>query len=186
MRRVIASPFTSLDGMMAGPQGDIEWNAPYFDEEMADYVHAQFEDVDTLLFGRVTYQLFAQYWPDQGVKDSPAEAERMNAIEKVVFSTTLDKAEWSNSRIVRDNIAEEISRLKAQPGANLSIDGSPTLIHSFSQLGLIDEYRIRVHPVILGRGVPLFSDQPEKMTLKLLEARPFRSGVVLLRYEPEK
>ena len=184
MRKVIASPFTSLDGMMSGPQGEIEWNVPYFDEEMAAYVHEQFEEMDTLLFGRVTYQWFAQYWPDQGVKDSPAEAERMNSIKKIVFSKTLEKAEWNNSRIIKNNITEEISRLKEQQGANLSIDGSPTLIHSFSKLGLIDEYRIRVHPVVLGRGVPLFQDQAEMMKLKLLEARPFRSGVVVLRYEP--
>ncbi len=183
MRKVIASPFTSLDGMMSGPQGEIEWNVPYFDEEMAAYVNQQFEDVDTLLFGRVTYQWFAQYWPNQGVKDGPAEAEKMNSIQKIVFSKTLEKAEWNNSRIVRDHIAEEITRLKAQQGANLSIDGSPTLIHSFSKLGLIDEYRIRVHPVVLGSGVPLFNDPSQRMELKLLEARPFRSGVVLLRYE---
>jgi dihydrofolate reductase len=186
MRKVIASPFVTLDGFMAGPHGEIDWNVPYFDEEMAAYVHEQFEEVDTLLFGRVTYQEFAQYWPDQGVKDGPAEAEKMNSIKKIVFSKTLAKAEWNNSRIVRDHIAEEISRLKEQPGANLSIDGSPTLIHSFSKLGLIDEYRIRVHPVVLGSGVPLFKDQSERMKLKLLEARPFRSGVVLLRYAPIK
>ena len=186
MRKVIASPFTSLDGMMSGPQGEIEWNTPYFDDEMAAYVHGQFEEVDTLLFGRVTYQWFAQYWPEQGVKDSPAEAEKMNSIKKIVFSRTLAKTEWNNSSIIRDHIAEEISRLKEQPGANFSIDGSPTLIHSFSKLGLIDEYRIRVHPVVLGSGVPLFKDQSERMKLKLLEARPFRSGVILLRYEPIK
>jgi dihydrofolate reductase len=183
MRKVIASPFTSLDGMMSGPHREIEWNEPYFDEEMATYVNEQLEELDTLLFGRVTYQWFAQYWPNQGVKDDPAHAEKMNSIQKIVFSKTLEKAEWNNSRIVRDNIAEEIARLKEQPGANLSIDGSPTLIHSFSKLGLIDEYRIRVHPVVLGSGVPLFKDQSERMTLKLLEARPFRSGVVVLRYE---
>ena len=186
MRKVIASPFTSLDGMMSGPQGEIEWNEPYFDEEMAAYVREQFEGVDTLLFGRVTYQWFAQFWPNQGVKDSPGEAEKMNSIKKIVFSRTLEKAEWNNSSIVRDNIAGEISRLKEQQGANLSIDGSPTLIHSFNKLGLIDEYRIRVHPVVLGSGVPLFKDQSEMMRLKLLEARPFRSGVVVLRYEPVK
>ena len=114
MRKVIASPFTSLDGMMSGPQGEIEWNMPYFDEEMATYVHEQFEEMDTLIFGRVTYQWFAQYWPDQGVKDNPSEAEKMNSIKKIVFSRTLEKAEWNNTRIIRDNIAEEIGRWKEQ------------------------------------------------------------------------
>jgi dihydrofolate reductase len=184
MRKVIASPFTSLDGFMTDPQGEIEWNVPYFDEEMTAYVNHQLEEMDTLLFGRVTYEMFAQYWPDQGVKDGPVEAEKMNSIKKIVFSKTLERAEWNNSRIIRENIAEEIARLKEQPGKNMSIDGSSTLIHSFSRLGLIDEYRIRVHPVVLGGGSPLFVGQTGRMNLKLIESRAFRSGVVLLRYEP--
>jgi dihydrofolate reductase len=181
MRKVIASPFVSLDGFMAGPNGEIEWNEPYFDEEMAGYINELFTTLDTLLFGRVTYQWFAQFWPDQGVKNDPIFAGKMNSLPKIVFSKTLEKAEWSNSRIVRDNIAEEIARLKQQPGKNMVIDGSPTLIHSFAKLGLIDEYRIRLHPVVLGQGIPLFKD---RMNLKLLESRTFRSGVVILFYQP--
>jgi dihydrofolate reductase len=181
MRKVIASPFTSLDGFMSGPQGEIEWNIPYFDEEMAGWVEEQLEGVGTLLFGRVTYQWFAQYWPTAGQKDDPGHADKMNALPKIVFSKTLDKAEWNNSRIIRDNVVEEVTRLKQQEGKNLVIDGSPTLIHSFSSLGLVDEFCIRLHPVVLGSGVPLFK---ERINLKLLEARPLRSGVVILRYRP--
>ena len=183
MRKVIASPFTSLDGFMSELNSDIGWNAPYFDEEMAAFVNEQLEDVGTLLFGRVTYEWFAQFWPNEGVKNDPGHAGRMNALPKIVFSKTLEKAEWNNSRIVRDNIVEEIASLKQQEGKNLIIDGSPTLIHSFTNLGLIDEFLIRLHPVVLGNGVPLFK---EKVNLKLLEARPLRSGVVILRYQPEK
>jgi len=183
MRNVLLFMHMSLDGFVSGPKGEIEWNVPDFDQEMADFVNEQLEDLDTLLFGRVTYQWFAQYWPTAGVKNDPGHADKMNALPKIVFSKTLEKAEWNNSRIVRDNVVQEIARLKEQEGKNLVIDGSPTLIHSFSSLGLIDEFRIRLHPVVLGRGVPLFK---QSMNLKLLEARPLRSGVVILRYQPEK
>ena len=184
MRKVIASPFVTLDGMMAGPQGELEWNEPYFDEEMGNYISDQFSTVDTILFGRVTYQLFAQYWPAQGVKDDPIFAEKMNSLSKIVFSKTLSKVEWANSRLVKDNVAEEIRSLKQQPGKDMVIDGSPGLIHSFSHLGLIDEYRLRIHPVILGSGVPLFKDIKDRMKLKLVFSKIFRSGVVILHYQP--
>ena len=180
MRKVVASPFTSLDGFMSGPQGEIEWNMPYFDEEMASFVKDILEGTDTLLFGRVTYEWFAQFWPNEGVKQDPGHAGLMNSLPKIVFSTTLEKAEWNNSRIVRDHVVEEVNRLKQQEGKPLVIDGSPTLIHSFTSLGLIDEFLIRLHPVTLGRGVPLFE---QAVKLSLLEARPLHSGVVILRYQ---
>ncbi len=186
MRKVIASPFVTLDGFMAGPHGEIDWNEPYFDEEMGNYIGEQFATMDTILLGRVTYQMFAGYWPTQGVKDDPVFAEKMNTLLKVVFSRTLEKVEWNNSKLVKDNIVEEIRSLKQQPGKNLVIDGSAGLIHSLTNLGLIDEYRLRVHPVILGSGVPLFKDIKGRMTLKLVETKPFRSGVVILHYQPKK
>jgi dihydrofolate reductase len=184
MRKVIASPFVTLDGFMAGPQGELDWNEPYFDEEMANYIGDQFSAVDTILFGRVTYQFFAQYWPTQGVKDDPIFAEKMNSLPKIVFSKTLSKVEWNNSRLVKGDIAEEISSLKQQQGRDMVIDGSPSLIHSFTHLGLIDEYRLRVHPVVLGSGVPLFKNIKDRMKLSLLESKTFRSGVVILHYQP--
>lgn len=183
MRKVIASPFTSLDGFMSEPNGDIGWNGAYFDEEMAAFVREVLENTGTLLFGRVTYEWFAQFWPNEGVKSDPGHAGKMNALPKIVFSKTLEKADWNNTRIVRDNVVEEIAGLKQQEGKNMVIDGSPSLIHSFTNLGLIDEFLIRLHPVVLGSGVPLFK---EKVNLKLLEARPLRSGVVILRYQTEK
>jgi dihydrofolate reductase len=184
MRKLIASPFVTLDGFMSGSHGELEWNEPYFDDEMGSYINEQFAALDTLLFGRATYQWFANYWPNQGVNDDPAFAEKMNAVPKIVFSKTLEQAEWNNSRIVKENISEEIARLKQQPGKNLVIDGSPTLIHSFTKLGLIDEYRLRLHPVVLGSGVPLFKNLSETKNLKLVESRVFRSGVVILHYQP--
>ena len=186
MKKVIASPFVTLDGFMAGPQGELDWNEPYYDEEMGSYIRQQFEDVDTIFLGRVTYQLFAGYWPTQGVKDDPVFAEKMNSMPKIVFSRTLSHVEWSNSRLVKENIPEEIARLKAQPGKDIVIDGSAGLIHSLTNLGLIDEYRLRVHPLVLGNGLPLFKDVKEKINLKLVKAQPFRSGVVILHYQPAK
>ena len=183
MRKVVASPFTSLDGFMSGPQGEIEWNMPYFDEEMGNFAKEILANAGTLLFGRVTYEWFAQFWPNEGVKDDPGHAEWMNSLPKIVFSKTLEKTEWNNSRIVRDNVVEEVNKLKQQAGKDMVIDGSPTLIHSFTSLGLIDEFLIRLHPVTLGSGVPLFK-QPVK--LSLLEARPLRSGVIILRYQAMK
>jgi dihydrofolate reductase len=184
MRKVIASPFVTLDGFMAGPQGEIDWNGPYFDEEMGNYIGEQFASVDTILFGRVTYQMFAHYWPHQGMKDDPIFAEKMNTLPKIVFSRTLEKAEWNNTRLVKDHVTEEIQGLKQQSGRNIVIDGSPGLIHSLTALGLIDEYRLRVHPIVLGGGIPLFKDIKEPMNLKLVKSQPFRSGVVILHYQP--
>ncbi|GHO64014.1 hypothetical protein KSC_029060 [Ktedonobacter sp. SOSP1-52] len=97
MRKVIAAPFVTLDGFMVGPQGEIDWNEPYFDAEMSNYVSEQFSQIDTILFGRVTYQLFLQYWPTQGVKDDPVFAEKMNTLPKLVFSRTLEATAWNNS-----------------------------------------------------------------------------------------
>lgn len=184
MRKVIASAFLSLDGFMTGPQGEIDWNEPYFDEEMAGYVGEQFATLDTLLFGRGTYQFFVQYWPTQGVKDDPVFAEKMNTLPKIVFSTTLETVTWNNTRLVKDHVAEEIHALKSQEGQNMVIDGSPGLIHSLTRLGLIDEYQLRVHPIVLGSGVPLFEDLKERMPLTLIESKTFQSGVVILHYQP--
>lgn len=184
MRKVIAHSFVTLDGFMAGPQGEIDWNEPYFDEEMASYVGEEFATVGTILFGRVTYQLFVQYWPTQGVKDDPIFAEKMNTLPKIVFSRTLESVTWQNSRLVKENVAEEIHALKRQDGKDIFIDGSPGLIRSLTEPGLIDEYRLRVHPILLGSGISLFNDLKRRLTLKLIESRTFQSGVVILHYQP--
>src|SRR5262249_8052605 len=109
MRSVIASPFTSQDGFMVGPDGDIEWNVPYFDDEMATFVDQQLDETGALLYGRVTYQFFAQYWPSTGLQDDPRHAAKLNALPKLVFSKTLERADWNNSRLIRDDVPEEIA-----------------------------------------------------------------------------
>ncbi|MCL5995890.1 MAG: dihydrofolate reductase family protein, partial [Chloroflexi bacterium] len=139
-------------------------------------------------YGRVTYQMMESYWPTVLTNPSSTKHEIEHArwienVPKIVFSKTLEKVEWNNTRLIKENIAEEISKLKQQPGKDLVIFGSPGLAHSFMRLGLIDEYRLTVNPIILGSGKPLFRNVEDKMKLKLLKAQTFNSGVVGLHYE---
>lgn len=184
MRKVIVSNLMSLDGFMAGPNGEIDWFV--VDEEFDDYARELFDSVDTLLFGRVTYQLMAGFWPTPAAAaEDPFITEKMNSLAKVVFSTTLEKAEWENTRLVRESPAEEVPRLKQQPGGDMMIFGSGTLVSALAPRGLIDEYRIVVNPVVLGRGKPLFQAMEERIRLKLLRARTLRCGDVILYYRSD-
>jgi dihydrofolate reductase len=143
--------------------------------------------VDIVLFGRVTYEGMVAYWttPD-AMRDAPVISAQMNQIPKIVFSRTLASADWHNTRLIKDNIVEEIFHLKQQPGKDLIIFGSANLTASFIGLGLIDEFRLIVNPVVLGTGVPFFRGIEHKLNLKLAQTRTFRSGNVLLYYQPGK
>jgi dihydrofolate reductase len=183
LRKVIVFMMTTPDCYFAGPEGDIDWHN--VDEEFNEFANEQLNSVDTLLFGRVTYELMAGYWPTPtATTDDPIIAGQMNSLPKLVFSRTLDKAEWHNTRLIKDNVAEEVTRLKQQPGKDLIIMGSSNLSASFIDLGLIDEFRIMVNPVVLGDGKPLFKGIHDKLNLKLLKSRTFNSGNVLLYYQP--
>jgi len=183
MRKVFLFMMVTLDGFFEGPNQEIDWHN--VDEEFNEFAINQLNDVDTLLFGRVTYQLMASYWPTQSAKENdPIVADKMNTVPKIVFSKTLDKAEWNNSRLVKEHIAEEVSKLKQQQGRDLAIFGSSDLAVSLLQMGFVDELRIMVNPVVLGNGKPLFNGIHEKLNLKLLKAKTFRSGNVLLYYQP--
>ncbi|MBI3660338.1 dihydrofolate reductase [Candidatus Acetothermia bacterium] len=185
MRKVIVFMLTTLDGFFAGPNGELGWHN--VDEEFNEFAIDQLNSVDTLLFGRVTYQLMASYWPTPAATtDDPIIAEIMNTMPKIVFSKTLGKVEWNNTRLVKDNIAEEISKLKQQSGKDMIIFGSSDLASTLTKLGLIDEYRIMVNPVVLGNGKPLFKGIKDKLNLKLLKTKTFSSGNVLLYYQPRK
>ena len=185
MRKVILFMMVTLDGFFEGPNGEIDWHN--VDEEFNEFAIDQLNSVDVLLFGRKTYELMANYWPTpQAVTNDPIVAEKMNTKSKIVFSKTLEKADWNNSRLIKDYIAEEISKLKGQPGKDLIIFGSSDLAVTFIRHGLIDEFRIMVNPVVLGNGKPLFKGLNEKLTLKLLKTRTFRSGNVLLYYQPDR
>ncbi|GCE14545.1 dihydrofolate reductase family protein [Tengunoibacter tsumagoiensis] len=183
MRKVIVFVMVTLDGFFSGPDGELDWHV--VDEEFNNFANEQLASVDTLLFGRVTYQSMASYWPTSGVlEDDPIIAHKMNTFSKIVFSRTLEQAEWENTRLVKDHLAEEILQLKQQPGKDLIIFGSSTLSASLLNLGLIDELRIMVNPVVLGKGQPLFKGIEEKLPLTRFDTRTFQSGNVLLFYRP--
>ena len=187
MRKVILSNSVTLDGFFEGPNKELDWHI--VDEEGKEYAIDLLGNVDALLFGRVTYQLMADYWPAAATNPSTPKsdleiADKMNNLPKIVFSKTLQEVKWNNSRLVKENIAEEISKMKQQPGKDMVIFGSGSIVSIFMQHGLIDEYRIIVNPIVLGNGNPLFKGIYGKQNLKLLRTRVFSSGEVILYYEP--
>lgn len=179
-RKLFFQMLVSLDGCFEGPKG--AWDLDWFvvDEDFNRYVADMLKSIDAILLGRVTYQGFAGYWPTS----TDAEARKMNELPKIVFSRTLEKVEWNNSRLVKDNFAEEITRLKQQPGKDLALFGSGNLASTLMRLGLIDECRIFVNPVVLGGGKRLFEGVKDRIKLKLLKTETLSSGVVVLYYRP--
>ncbi len=187
MSKIILFNMVTLDGFFAGPDGEIDWHN--VDAEFNEFAIAQLNSADGLIFGRVTYQLMASYWPTPAaIENAPVVANKMNSLTKIVFSRTLIMAEWNNTRLVQgaERVAEEIAKLKQQSGKDLLLFGSADLASSLMRLGLIDEYRLMVNPVVLGRGRPMFQGIDHKLYLKLLKAKTFRSGNVLLYYEPDR
>jgi dihydrofolate reductase len=178
MRKVIVSNAASLDGFFETPNKKLDFVV--LDEDFFDYARAMLGAADTLLFGRATYEHMASYWPTALADEI---AEKMNNLPKIVFSRTLQTVEWKNSRLVKGNVAEEISRLKQLPGKDMVILGSATIASLLMQQGLVDEYRVILQPVLLGSGSPLFKDITERIQLKLISAKAFGSGVVLLSYQ---
>ena len=182
MRKIFLFMMVSLDGYYEGPNGDISWHN--VDDEFNEFAVKQTREVGTLLFGRKTYEGMASYWPTQAaISNDPIIAGLMNSLPKIVISTTLDSAEWDNTRLVKENVDEEISKLKHEPGKEIAIFGSSDLAVSLAQIGLVDEYRIMVNPIILGEGKSLF-EGADKLVLKLIKTRTFNSGNVLLYYQP--
>lgn len=182
MRKLLFQMMVSLDGYFEGPDQSIDWHR--VDEEFNEYAIDLLSNVDTLVFGRITYEGMASYWPtSEAIAGDPLVAGRMNSLPKIVVSRTMDKADWENSRLVKDNVAEELRSLKAQPGEDLVVLGSSNLAASLMKDNLIDEYRIIVNPVVLGGGRSLFEGaQPQG--LKLDKTRVFESGNVMLTYVP--
>ena len=176
----------TLDGFFEGPhKWEIDWHTvgEEFNELAIDFL----KSADALIFGGVTYQGMAAYWSsDEAVKDDPIVAGLMNSLPKIVFSRTLEKADWNNTRQVKSDAVREITRLKAQPGKDLLIFGSANLASSLIQNGLVDEYRIFINPIILGQGTPLFKGIKDRLPLKLVDSKIFKNGLVLLVYLPAK
>lgn len=182
MRKIIMFNMITLDGFFEGPNSDISWH--HVDDEFNQFASDQLDTMDTLLFGRVTYQGMASYWPTPAaIAHDPIIAAKMNTYPKIVFSRTLKQTEWDNSRLVHDNLVDEISQLKLQTGKDMVVFGSGGLVSSLTKLGLIDEYRLMVNPVVLGSGRPMFAGLETKLQLKLLNTRIFNSGNILLDYE---
>ncbi len=183
MRKLFVFNMVTLDGFFEGPNQDISWHN--VDAEFNEFAEEQLATIGIIVFGRVTYEGMASFWPTPfAIENDPVIAARMNAFPKIVISRTLDRADWNNTRLIKDNVAEEITRLKQQPGNDLAIFGSANLAASLMQMGLLDEFRIMVNPVVLGKGTPLFQDVSQPLKLTLIKARTFDSGNVLLYYQP--
>ncbi|MCL4877985.1 MAG: dihydrofolate reductase family protein [Anaerolineae bacterium] len=177
MRNLVVTTFLSLDGVMEAPA----WTVPYWNDDIARFKGDETSASDALLLGRVTYQGFAAAWPES--KDEGAAY--FNSVRKYVVSTTLDKAEWNNSVLIKDNIVEAIARLKQQDGKDIAVHGSATLVQTLMKHDLVDRYRLLVYPVVLGKGTRLFQDGTTA-TLRLVSAQALSSGVAALLYEPDR
>jgi dihydrofolate reductase len=179
MRRVIASLFLSLDGVMESPE---KWHFPYFNDEMAAAIREAMSSADALLVGRVTYEEWAAFWPTGDAGD-PQMAAFMNNTPKFVASKTLDAVEWQNSRLLEGDLSEEVTKLKQQAGKDITVSGSATLVRSLLREGLLDELRLMIHPVVVGDGRRLFEDG-DSSRLELVDSRTFSTGVIYATYEP--
>ena len=192
MRKVISMIHLSLDGLAAGPNDELDWIS--YDSELEQYAHSMHAITDAVIWGRRTYEGMASYWLTipGNPESTPAELGHARFLEdstKIVVSRTLDRVAWGdaqNTVLIKDNIADEINKIKQQPGKDIWFLGSVALAQTFMQLDLIDEYRININPTVLGQGKPLFAGVTRAFPLKLLESRTLKSGVVALRYEPDR
>jgi len=164
---------------MEGPNRELEDTAGMADPDFERYASAMLQSIDAIVLGRRTYQLFVDYWPSA----SGPDAERMNSLPKIVYSHTLRGVEWNNSRLASGDVVDEITRLKQQPGGDIALFGSANLAGSISRHGLIDEYRVFVSPVILGRGNPAFKEFGDRQRLKLVRAEAWTSGIAALFFQ---
>jgi len=185
VRSIVVTEFVSLDGVMEAPGGEegyphTGWVFDFFGPEQEKYKLDEVLAAEALLLGRVTYQGFAAAWPAR----SGAFAEKMNRMPKFVASTTLRELDWSNSTLIRGDVAEEVAKLKQQEGGPILVAGSRTLVHALMGHGLVDEYRLMIFPVVLGSGRHLFPETPDKTMLKLADTQTFSSGVVVHTYHP--
>ena len=181
MRKVVAAEFLSLDGVMEAPD---QWHFPYFDDEMGEAIGEGFAASDAMMMGRVNYEEWAAYWPKQDPEENPVAAT-MNGRQKYVVSTMLEEPlQWSNSTLIKENVAEEIEKLKNQPGKDIVISGSATLVRSLLRYGLLDELKLMVHPILVGGGKRLFDEETETKPLELVDSKTFSTGVLYLTYRP--
>jgi dihydrofolate reductase len=181
MRKIVAGLHITADGVVEAPE---RWQFPYFSDELVQAISAQMAASDTMLLGRRTYEEFAGHWPNQP-SDDPI-ASYMNTTPKLVASTTLKTVEWQNSTVITGDLVAALTKLKQEPGKDISITGSGTLIRSLLRHGLLDQLMLMVSPIVVGHGKRLFEDFGERLPLKLLNASPFSTGVVSVTYAPER
>ena len=183
MRKVVAAEFVSLDGVFEAPD---QWHFPYFNDEMEQAIGEGFAASDAMLMGRVNYEEWAAYWPEQDPEENPI-ADTMNTRQKYVVSTTLgEPLQWSNSTLIKENVAQEIEKLKKGPGKDIVISGSGTLVRSLLGYGLLDELKLMVHPIVVGSGKRLFEEEAETKPLELVDSKTFSTGVLYLTYRPAR
>jgi dihydrofolate reductase len=181
VRKIKSNFFISLDGVVESPD---KWHFPYFDDDMGAAVGAGFATADALLMGRVLYDASAAYWPDHA--DEPF-GDVMNSIKKYVISNSLQAAGWQNSEIIRGDVAQKLTEIKAQDGGDIAMSGSPTTVRWLLREGLLDELNLLVHPIVVGDGLArLFPPDEPSIPLELMSAQTFKSGVLNLSYAPAK
>lgn len=183
MSTIFSFILTTADGYHTGPNDEFDW--PNVDAEFNEFAARQLDEIGTLLFGRATYEGMAAYWPTPMARDDdPVITAKMNATPKIVVSRTLERADWAGTRLVRENVAEEIAALKRRPGKAIAVFGSSMLTTYLIEQGLVDELRVMVNPIVLGAGKSPFRTAGRRIHLELLATRPFASGNVLLTYRP--
>lgn len=184
MRKIIVQEMISADGFFAGPNGELDWHV--VEAEFQEYAIGMLKSMDTILFGRVTYDLMAEFWSSAiALEGDPITAELMNSLPKIVFSKTQTQLPWNNTTVMKEIVPEEIMKLKQRPGKDIVILGSGTIVSAFAEHGLVDEYRLIVNPVVLGKGKTLFAGITKPIKFTLTNTRTLASGNVLLYYEPK-
>lgn len=185
MRKIISFMHISLDGFVAGPNGEMNWIK--VDEEIFDHIGKRIGQTDAALYGRKTYEMMEGYWPTAGDEPDASKHDKEHSAwykkaHKIVLSKTLKEAELTNTQVISDNLADKINEIKQQKGSDILLFGSPTATHALIERNLIDGYWLFVNPIVLGQGIPLFADIKDKIKLKLLTTRSFTSGVIELSY----
>jgi dihydrofolate reductase len=184
MRKLVVFNMVSLDGFFVDSKGDMSW-AHKHDAEWNTFVNENASGSGVLVFGRITYELMASYWPTpMALQNSPIVAKGMNDMPKIVFSRTLNKVSWNNTRLVKGDLTAEVRKLKQEPGPNMVILGSGSIVSQLAQQNLIDEYQVALRPIVLGQGRTMFEGVKDKLNLKLTKSRTFGNGTVFTCYQP--
>jgi dihydrofolate reductase len=189
MRHLIFFMHTSLDGFVAGPNGEMNWIK--LDEEIFDFVATMTAKADAALYGRVTYEMMQAYWPTAGDKPNASRHDKEHSawykkVAKIVLSKTMSQQGLHNTTVISNHLADNINKIKSEPGKNILIFGSPSASQSLLSEGLIDQFWLFINPIVLGHGRPLFKDVNEQTKLKLIETKPFSCGVIALHFETKR